>query len=240
MTAGWQRWRDGSGECLNGTRHQVGTGLPRPSEPPGALLTADSAMPSDPKNGELAGARQQPAAVCAVGLGWTGGSGGLGVLARAGIGLAAEGHFVAEAAWLADVVADLARCGALAFVVVGSEVLVAHSRVGQQHVRLAHLGVAERDLGFGLAAGAGQPAVAGSFTGLCLAGRDRGLAGVAVAVLVPGAAGLAAGLAVQLPAAGQPARVSRQPLATGLARQVMPIRNQRPARQAGPSAARSA
>jgi hypothetical protein len=42
-----------------------------------------------------------------------------------------------------------------------------------------------------------------------------------------------------LPAAGQPARIPRQPLATGLARQVMPIRNQRPARQAGPSTARS-
>src|SRR2546430_10244986 len=47
----------------------------------------------------------------------------------------------------------------------------------EQGVVDLHLGVAEGDLGFGLAAAAGQPPVAGAFAGGGLAGRDRGLAG---------------------------------------------------------------
>ena len=39
------------------------------------------------------------------------------------------------------------------------------------------LGVAEGDLGFGFAAAAGQPPVAGAFAGLGLPGGDGGLAG---------------------------------------------------------------
>ena len=38
------------------------------------------------------------------------------------------------------------------------------------------LGVADRDQGFGFAAAAGGPPVAGAFAGLGLAGRDSGLA----------------------------------------------------------------
>jgi hypothetical protein len=75
------------------------------------------------------------------------------------------------------VVGDLAAGVALAFVVVRPEVLVAGAGAGEQGVVDLQLGVAEGDLGFGLAAAAGQPPVAGAFTGGGLAGRDRGLAG---------------------------------------------------------------
>ena len=94
-----------------------------------------------------------------------------------GVGDAAEGDFEAEGAELADVVGDLAADVALAFVVVRAEVLVAHAGVGQQLVEDLQLGVADRDLGFGFAAAAGQPPVAGALAGLGLAGRDGGLAG---------------------------------------------------------------
>jgi hypothetical protein len=63
------------------------------------------------------------------------------------------------------------------------------------------LGVADGDLGFGLAAAAGQPPVAGALAGAGLAGRDGGLAGdggqVPVAFLGSGPAGALAGLVVQ-------------------------------------------
>jgi hypothetical protein len=74
-------------------------------------------------------------------------------------------------------VGDLAADVALALVVVGAEVLVARAGVRQQRVVDLQLGVAQRDLGSGRAAAAGQPPVAGAFAGLGLAGRDGGLAG---------------------------------------------------------------
>jgi hypothetical protein len=43
-------------------------------------------------------ARQQPAAVCAVGWGWQAGSGGLVAALRGGVGDAAGGDFEAEGA----------------------------------------------------------------------------------------------------------------------------------------------
>jgi hypothetical protein len=118
------------------------------------------------------------------------------------VGEAAQGHFEAEGAELADVVGDLAAGVALALVVVSAEVLIPHAGVGQQLVVDLQLGVvADRDLGFGLAAAAGQPPVAGAFAGLGLAGRDGGLAGdggqVPVALLGSGPAGPLAGLVVQ-------------------------------------------
>src|SRR5208282_5295727 len=118
-----------------------------------------------------------------------------------GVGGAAEGDFEAEGAELADVVGDLPADVCLALVVVGAEVLIPHAGVGQQLVVDLQLGVAEGDLGFGLAAAAGQLAVAGAFAGGGLAGGHGGLAGdgaqVLVALLVPGAALALAGLLVQ-------------------------------------------
>src|SRR5579859_6936565 len=130
------------------------------------------------------------------------GSGGVGgfwvVLGWCG---AAEGDFQAEFFKFADVVGDLAAGLGAALVVVRAEVLVAHAGVGQQLVVDPELGVAEGDLGFALAAGAGELAVAGAFAGGGLAGPDGGLAGdggqVLVAFLVPGEAGALAGLVVQ-------------------------------------------
>jgi hypothetical protein len=62
------------------------------------------------------------------------------------------------------------------------------------------LGVAEGDLGFGFAAAAGQPPVAGAFAGLGPAGGDGGLAQdagqVPVALLGLGPAGPGAGLVI--------------------------------------------
>ena len=92
------------------------------------------------------------------------------------VGDAGEGDVEAEGLDLADVVGDLAAGGGLAFVVVRAEVLVAHAGVGQQLVVDPQLGVAEGDLGFALAAAAGQLAVAGAFAGGGLAGRDGGTA----------------------------------------------------------------
>jgi hypothetical protein len=96
---------------------------------------------------------------------------------RLGSGDAALGHFEAEGAEPADVVGDLAADIALALVVVRAEVFIPHTGVGQQLVVDLQLGVADPDLGFGFAAAAGQPPVAGAFAGLGLAGRDGGLAG---------------------------------------------------------------
>src|SRR5690242_4242463 len=76
----------------------------------------------------------------------------------------------------------------------------------QQGVVDLELGVAERDAGFGFAAAAGDPAVAGAFAGLGLPGRGGGLARdggqVPIALLMPGPAVARAGLAVQRGAAG--------------------------------------
>src|SRR5690348_16605047 len=107
------------------------------------------------------------------------GSGGLGgaCLVWIGFGAAAEGDVEAEGAELADVVGDLAADVALALVVVRAEVLIAHAGVGQQLVVDLQLGVPGGDQGFGLAAAAGQPPVAGAFAGLGLADRGGGLAG---------------------------------------------------------------
>jgi hypothetical protein len=107
---------------------------------------------------------------------------GSGCLVWAGAGVgswddAAEGDVEAEGAEFADVVGDLAAGAALALVVVRSEVLILQAGGGQQLVVDLQLGVAERDLGFELAAAAGQPPVAGAFAGLGAAGRDGGLAG---------------------------------------------------------------
>ena len=71
-----------------------------------------------------------------------------------GFGDAAQGHFEAEGAELADVVSDLPAGVALALVVVSAEVLIPHAGVSQQLGGL-QLGVADGDLGFGLAAAAG-------------------------------------------------------------------------------------
>ena len=99
------------------------------------------------------------------------------------------------------------------------------------------LGVADRDLGFGFAAAAGQLAVAGTFAGGEVAGRDGGLAGdgaqVLVAFLVPGPAGALAGLVVQrgLPAPGG------QVAAGGDLVMSTPVSATRPGRSGGPSRA---
>src|SRR5579859_912207 len=99
------------------------------------------------------------------------GSGGVGgfwvVLGWCG---AAEGDFQAEFLQFADVVGDLAAGLGAALVVAGSEVLVPHAGVGQELVVDLQLGVAEGDAGFGLAAAAGELAVAGAFAGAGLAG----------------------------------------------------------------------
>src|SRR5262249_58123669 len=97
-------------------------------------------------------------------------------------------------------------------VVVGSEVLVAGAGVGQQGVEDLQLGVAGGDAGLVLAAFADQAPVPGAFPGLGFAGGDGGLAEdgaeVPVAVLVPGAAGLLAGLIVQRGAPGPRGQVA--------------------------------
>jgi hypothetical protein len=100
-------------------------------------------------------------------------SGGAGV----GAGEAGEGDFEAEGAELADVVGDLAADVALVLVVPGAEVFIPRAGVRQQSVAGLQLGVAQGDLGFGLAAAAGQPPVAGALAGLGFPGRDGGLAG---------------------------------------------------------------
>ncbi len=82
----------------------------------------------------------------------------------------------AEGTEHADVVGDLAAGAGLAVVVVRAEVLIPHAGAGEQRVVDLQLGVAEGDLGFGLAAAAGQPPAAGAFAGLGLAGRYGGLA----------------------------------------------------------------
>src|SRR5690349_8329871 len=87
-----------------------------------------------------------------------------GWAARGGEG--GEGDFKAEGGELAGVVGDLAASGGLAFVVVRAEVVVAHAGAGQQLVVDPQLGVAESDLGLGLAASPGDPPVTGAFAGL--------------------------------------------------------------------------
>jgi hypothetical protein len=89
-----------------------------------------------------------------------------------GLGEAAEDDLEAEGAELADVVGDLPAGAGLAFVVVRAEVSVAGAGAGQELVVDLQLGVAEGDLGFGLAAAAGQPPVAGAFAGLGFSGGD--------------------------------------------------------------------
>ena len=71
---------------------------------------------------------------------------------------------------------DLAASRGLAFVVVRAGILVARAGQGQELVVDLQLGVAEGDLGFGLATSSGNPPVAGAFAGLGFAGRDGGLA----------------------------------------------------------------
>ena len=93
----------------------------------------------------------------------------------------------------------------LAFVVVRAGILVARAGQGQELVVDLQLGVAEGDLGFGLATSSGNPPVAGAFAGLGLAGRDGGLAGdggqVPVALLGFRPSAAASGLVVQRGAA---------------------------------------
>src|SRR6266851_5416422 len=99
-------------------------------------------------------------------------SGGLSAGCLAGVGVwfgeAAEGDFETEGAELADVVGDLPACAGLALVVVRAKILIPQAGTGQQGVVDLQLGVADRDQGFGLAAAAGQPAVAGALAGLVL------------------------------------------------------------------------
>jgi hypothetical protein len=113
------------------------------------------AEPPDPKMGPRLGARQQPAAVCAVG--WIGGSGGLVAALRGGAGDSAKGDFEAEGAEFADVVGDLPAGVTLALVVVGAEVFIPGAGARQQRVVDLQLGVADGDACFGVAAAAGQP-----------------------------------------------------------------------------------
>src|SRR5262245_43457355 len=168
-----------------------------------------SAWGTDPKIEPRLGARQHPAERS--GAGWNGrcGSGCLVACSggvRFGFGDAAEGDFESEGAELADVVRDLAVDVAAAFVVVRAEVLIAHAGAGQQLVVDLQLGVPDGDQGFGLAAPAGQPPVAGAFAGLGLADRRGGFAGdggqVPVALLGFGSSGPRAGLVVQRGAPG--------------------------------------
>ena len=100
-------------------------------------------------------------------------------------GEAAEGDFEAEGAELADVVGDLPADAGLALVVVRAEVLIPRAGAGQQGVVDLQLGVADRDQGFGLAAAAGDPPVAGALAGLGLPGRDGGLAEQAARYRLP-------------------------------------------------------
>ena len=85
------------------------------------------------------------------------------VRGRIGLGRAGKGDFQAEFLQFADVVGDLAAALGAALVVVGSEVVVSHAGVGQELVVDLQLGVAEGDAGFGLAAAAGELALAGAF-----------------------------------------------------------------------------
>jgi len=81
-------------------------------------------------------------------------------------------------------VGDLPAGTGLAFVVVRAEILIPGAGAGQQGVVDLQLGVAEGDLGFGLATAADQPPVAGALAGLGLAGCDGGLAEQAAEVPV--------------------------------------------------------
>ncbi len=130
--------------------------------------------------------RRRPALWPAGDVGWWSGCLGAVCLAGAGVwfGEAAEGDLEAEGAEPADVVGDLPAHAGLAVVVVGAEVVVAGAGAGEQGVVDLQLGVAECDLGFGLAAAAGQPPVAGAFAGLGLPGGDGGLAEQAAEVPV--------------------------------------------------------
>jgi hypothetical protein len=117
---------------------------------------------TDPKIGPQLGARQRAQAV----------TGGMGQAAWVspvpsgwGSGMRHRGHFEAEGSELADVVSDLPADVALALVIVSAEILIPHAGVGQQLVVDLQLGVADGDLGFGLAAAAGQPPVAGGQDG---------------------------------------------------------------------------
>src|SRR5690348_8298918 len=99
---------------------------------------------------------------------WSGGAGRFGVvLGWAGT---AESDFQAEFLEFADVVGDLAAGLGAALVVVRPEILVPHAGAGQELVVHRQLGVAEGDAGFGLAAAAGELAIAGAFAGAGLAG----------------------------------------------------------------------
>src|SRR5215831_10367933 len=126
--------------------------------------------------------------------------------AGVGSGDAAEGDFEAEGAELGDVVRDLAAGAALALVVIRAEVLIPQAGGGQQFVVDLQLGVANADLGFELAAAAGEPPVAGAFAGLGSASGDGGLAGdrgqVPVALLGFWPSGAGAGGVVQRGAPG--------------------------------------
>ena len=106
------------------------------------------------------------------------GSGGRGVswFVWSGFGGGAgEGDVEAEGFDLADVVGDLAAGGGLTFVVVRAEVVVPRAGVGQQLVVDPQLGVAEGDLGSGLAVAAGPDiAPASWYAGYRPAPRDSG------------------------------------------------------------------
>src|SRR5437773_11496266 len=71
-----------------------------------------------------------------------------------------DGDVESEAVQALDVGADL-PAGVAAVVVIHAQIFVSGARCGQQRVVDLQLGVAESDLGFGLAAAAGQPPVAG-------------------------------------------------------------------------------
>ena len=133
---------------------------------------------SDPKmRPQLAGVSGPWLSGAGRGFGWCGSGGLVPCSAWSRFGDAAEGDFEAEGSEFADVAVGLAADAGLAFVVVRAEILIPGAGAGEQGVVDLQLGVAEGDLGFGFAAAAGEPPVAGAFAGLGAAGGDGGLAG---------------------------------------------------------------
>src|SRR5690348_13744818 len=127
---------------------------------------------TDPKIGEYWGAAAR-------------GGAAFGVV---GLGGGFEGDLVAEGLELAEVGAHLAAVADVGVVEVRAEVVVAGLGVGQQVPEDHQEGAADGDVGFVLAAAAGDPPVAFAEEGVGAGGADGGLAQDAgqVAVAVPG------------------------------------------------------